>query len=175
MEICSNGARGRNDATERNQRDRLVQPTHLTDGDLPSPEDGLSNLSGRIRERRNKVQKLLPYLKGPVGVARLERFWSYVDIRRHDECWPWTGGVSSDGYGSFKLASYRTVTASRLALIAYKMQEPEGLHVLHRCDNPSCCNPRHLRFGTVADNAQDKVSRGRARGRFSKPVEAAHV
>lgn len=36
-----------------------------------------------------------------------------------------------------------------------------GLHVLHRCDNPACCNPDHLWLGTNADNVKDKLSKNR--------------
>ncbi len=42
---------------------------------------------------------------------------------------------------------------------------PDGLFVLHRCDNPPCCDPEHLFLGTDADNTADKVAKGRqARG-----------
>lgn len=97
-------------------------------------------------------------------------FWSKVDIRGADECWPWEGGrrpipkerrgrVSKDEwYGDF-----RGKPASRACLeILSGTDVPRDMFVLHSCDHPWCVNPRHLRIGTHADNMRDMSSRGRA-------------
>jgi hypothetical protein len=102
-------------------------------------------------------------LEGPFGEERLARFWSKIDKREPDECWPWLCGTDKSGYGSFKVMNYQTVAASRMALICTEWREPMGMHVLHTCDNPPCCNPAHLYFGTPLQNGHDKAERSRAR------------
>jgi hypothetical protein len=94
-----------------------------------------------------------------------ERFWGKVDKSAGpDGCWPWAEGRCGSGYGKFRYAT-KGYASHRLA---YEIQHgpiPEGLCVLHRCDNPPCCNPAHLFAGTHADNMKDRNSKGRqARG-----------
>ncbi len=90
-----------------------------------------------------------------------ERFWSKVDKRGPDECWPWTAGRMSTGYGAFA-HKRQQFAASRFALVLTTGFIPDRhLHACHSCDNPPCCNPAHLRWGTVSDNAQDAIERGR--------------
>jgi HNH endonuclease len=108
-------------------------------------------------------KRILPVLEGRNGPSIIERFWAKVERRIADECWPWTASLNSNGYGRFKLASYEQVTASRVALAVTTGVEPEGMHALHSCDNPRCCNPAHLRWGTTQDNMRDKIERGRVR------------
>lgn len=107
--------------------------------------------------------RILPHLTGPFGGPAIERFWSKVDRRGPDDCWDWQASVTTSGYGRFKMTPYTTAAANRVALALHTGIEPEGLQALHSCDRPRCCNPKHLRWGTAADNAQDKVERSRAR------------
>ena len=92
-----------------------------------------------------------------------ERFWNKVTIT--DGCWLWTAHRDKDGYGAFKLPSGQHVRAHRMAFELDVGMIPEGTFVLHRCDNPPCCNPDHLFIGTSRDNIVDMVTKQRqARG-----------
>lgn len=91
-----------------------------------------------------------------------ERFWSKVDRRGQDECWPWKGRLGA-GYGRFRLgrAGSRSDHPMRVAYALVIGPVPKGLHVCHRCDNPPCCNPSHLWLGTSQQNTADKMRKGR--------------
>lgn len=100
----------------------------------------------------------------------VERFWSYVDRSGGLEaCWPWVGGSDvKDGRGRFWIGN-TTEYASRFAWSATYGEVPESLFVLHRCDNPPCCNPLHLFLGTLSDNTQDMLAKGRGRYGLNRP------
>ena len=89
------------------------------------------------------------------------RFAKYYTKGSPEDCWEWTGGKTSDGYGMIKVNS-KMVGAHRLALEIY-LGRPitQGMKVLHSCDNPSCVNPNHLREGTQKENIDDMHSRNR--------------
>ena len=53
------------------------------------------------------------------------------------------------------------IACARMSYIIMKGDIPEGLHILHTCDNPRCINPDHLFLGTNQDNVNDKMSKGR--------------
>lgn len=97
----------------------------------------------------------------------IDRFWSWITRGDTDECWLWTSGHDSDGYGIFSAACPRkkSFRAHRLAYFFSHRADPVGKMVCHSCDTPSCCNPAHLFLGTAQDNQNDCKAKGRtARG-----------
>lgn len=110
----------------------------------------------------------------------MDRFWSKVDKRSDGECWPWLGGTSRKGYGRFRVGSRtdgstRKVQAHRMAFELSGGVVPPGLFVLHRCDNPCCCNPGHLRVGTHLENMAEMRARGRRVGRSRRGEDVCHA
>jgi hypothetical protein len=93
----------------------------------------------------------------------IARFWSKV--AKGDGCWEWQGGRNDAGYGIFYPTSDNRSLAHRVCWEICNGEIPEGLCVLHRCDNPPCCNPAHHFLGTKGENNADKIAKGRqARG-----------
>lgn len=91
-------------------------------------------------------------------------FWNTAGVGVENECWEWQGQPDRDGYGYFRYLGKRW-RAHRLAYHFAHGDVSPGAVVRHTCDNPLCCNPRHLIAGTQRDNISDRDQRGRqARG-----------
>src|SRR5436190_17240727 len=105
----------------------------------------------------------------PTGVyprpTLADRFWPHVDRSAGPEaCWPWTGYRDKDGYGNTYVRG-RTTRSHRIAWEFANGPIPKDAHILHRCDNPPCCNAAHLFDGTAVANVEDMVAKRRqARG-----------
>src|ERR1035441_2613574 len=91
-----------------------------------------------------------------------QTFKSNLAIKEGSGCWEWQRS-KTQGYGE---TSYhgRKVKAHRLAAhfwLGFSLSSK--LFVCHHCDNPSCCNPKHLFIGTNTDNIRDGMTKGRSR------------
>ena len=94
-----------------------------------------------------------------------ERFWAFVNKGDADVCWEWSG-CRKRRYGNFQASS----VSKQAHRVAWELQNgviPDGMSVLHRCDNPPCVNPEHLFLGTQQDNMDDMKRKGRRLGRMT--------
>jgi hypothetical protein len=88
------------------------------------------------------------------------RFWSKVQRGAENACWPWMGSFFTSGYGQYAVER----VPYRVHRCAYELVHgriPSGMVVMHICDNPPCCNPKHLRVGTTQENTADRDAKGR--------------
>lgn len=98
------------------------------------------------------------------GDERLpQRFWDKVRVT-DSGCWEWRASRNQHGYGRYRLDGNGPEQGThRVAYAAFIGPVPDGLHVLHDCDNPPCVNPGHLHAGTRTQNMREMVERGRFR------------
>lgn len=87
----------------------------------------------------------------------VRRFWKKV--HKGQSCWTWIGAKHEQGYGVLFVKGGTRLRAHRLSWILHNGDIPQGLWVLHRCDNTRCVNPKHMYVGTHADNMRDCIDR----------------
>lgn len=99
-----------------------------------------------------------------------ERLWARCE-RQPNGCLEWQGFRRSGGYGQIGSGGKAAglVETHRAAWEITHGPIPPGLWVLHRCDNPPCCDPDHLFLGTAADNVADMIAKGRQAREFALP------
>ena len=100
--------------------------------------------------------KPVPHLRGKYDDPHA--FWSQVT--KTDGCWEFQGYRNAAGYGHIGVNNALVLT-HRFAWMLEHGSIPEGLFVLHHCDNPPCVRINHLYLGTRADNGYDMSARNR--------------
>ena len=99
--------------------------------------------------------------KGDRGTL-LERLLNKIEIDKTTDCWIWQGGKNNIGYGMIR-DDDKMRTTHRVSYEEHICKIPTGLCVCHTCDNPLCCNPKHLWLGTMKQNMNDMHSKGRGK------------
>ena len=129
--------------------------------------DKVSNPGNGIdSELRVPLASLAPDPRNPRKMTDEARFFSKTKLAdaprpgMSTPCLEWQACRDRGGYGGFK-ASGKIERAHRMAWELAHGPIPDGLHVLHRCDNPPCVANDHLFLGTEADNAHDRDAKGR--------------
>ena len=106
------------------------------------------------------------------NITTEERFWTKVNKTNNvNDCWEWTAAIGADGYGVFHWkyiepkdrapsgCRSKLIKAHRASLYLDGRTVPEGLVILHSCDNKSCVNPNHLSVNTQKQNVRDYYSK----------------
>lgn len=117
-----------------------------------------------MRLCRRRAQHITRRAQMPKAQTVDEALARHVRRGGPDECWPAVaGGWNQRGWHRVWSCCRKRVLAHVAAWEQVNGPVPAGLCVLHSCDNPPCCNPKHLFLGTRADNVADMIAKGRQR------------
>jgi len=135
--------------------------TYQFRGNVDCVRCGASGAIGRklcrvCYNKMNALGKLNDYpLLGPKDVFERR-------IKKTETCWLWTGTKNGYGYGIFLLPEEKQIRAHRYAYEFFTGKKiPQGMIIMHTCDNPPCVNPAHLRVATKGENNADTAHKNR--------------
>jgi hypothetical protein len=121
-----------------------VNPNHLF----------LGTRADNVKDRYEKGRTV----SGQAWMSLKDRFW--LKVEKLDDCWIWKGNLSRQGYGTIK-DNKKSVAAHRVSWRLHNGDIPDGMIIMHKCDNPLCVRPDHLELGTKQDNMLDMKRKGR--------------
>lgn len=106
--------------------------------------------------------------KSSRGKSIRDRFEEKVVVDPNSTCFLWTAGKrGNNGYGGFRVSKDCVKLSHIVSYEIYRSSIPDGMCVLHTCDNPLCVNPSHLFLGTQQDNVRDRDMKGHQRNKSS--------
>ena len=76
------------------------------------------------------------------------------------ECWERSINLDSKGYSRVNLYGHTHKSHRISAVIYLGLDLNSVLFALHKCNNRSCWNPKHLYVGTHLNNMQDRACKG---------------
>lgn len=134
----------------------------------------MHHLAGKKQTAEHIAKRLasMPKHRKPGGgrpANTPDQIWKKVDRRSENQCWNWIGWMTESGYGRTEINGvsyyahrviYDLVNPGEITLLTPKDKKGHGF-VLHKCDNPGCCNPNHLYVGNQKQNVQDAIDRNR--------------
>ena len=91
----------------------------------------------------------------------LKRFYDKIKFNSQTGCWEWQASCNQYGYGQFVVPELDERAAHRVSFRIFKGEILPGMQICHRCDNRKCITPDHLFQGTIQDNSDDKMRKGR--------------
>lgn len=97
---------------------------------------------------------------GSVKLINKEWILTRCKLNESTGCWDWGWAIGEDGYAKSNIRGNHP-PMHRVAFMLWRGPIPEGLWVLHKCDNPKCCNPNHLFLGDAKTNIIDCITKGR--------------
>ena len=139
-------------------------------------------MSNNNNNNNNTTPSSLDYrdLTSDDNIKRLDPIHG-IDVVKNEAtgCHNTVGPTTQNGY---KVVC-RSRNGKRVSLYAHRIaweyannqKVPEGMVVMHKCDNPRCCNPDHLTIGTPAENVKDAILKGRWKSSLTVPQIMEYV
>jgi hypothetical protein len=102
-----------------------------------------------------------PPPRAPIGIKVKPTAERFLDMTvEADGCLEWTGATDRHGYGRFCIdGKRRSYLSNRSAWELFVGPIPDGMYVLHTCDNRKCVRVEHLYLGDHAQNMADRKAR----------------
>lgn len=95
------------------------------------------------------------------SMTAVEWFFYYGWVETAAGCWEWRHKFDPHGGYGLVQCDGQEFRCHRISFEVFKGPIPDGMKVLHSCDNRPCINPVHLFLGSDADNVADMDAKGR--------------